>query len=340
MSNIVALDAAVAAYCLEHWQHGHAPLPVAPPAAPAVSIVTPVLNRRDWIERAVGSATCRTPDAVEHVVVDGGSTDGTLDVLTRYPHVRLVEAPGSSSNEAMNIGIAAARAPVLGFLSSDDAYAPGTLDAVLAHVGEAGEGFSIGACRAFMIEGAGVSEIVHSWSPPAQLVELLFGTPGFNAWFFRRDLFARFGHFDPAVDAAADRDFMLRLHAAGVYARAIPDGAYLYTRHSGSRTLDPAAALAERMLADHVVIARHFLRVETVGAEVRDWHAWELYRLARLRAVRGAAIAAIAAALRGLMTDPLWPLRVCRARAYERRLADAARKDQRPPVASRIAPLT
>lgn len=340
MSNILPLAAAEALRLRTLWAATHPPLAAAPPAVPALSVVTPILNRRDWVERAILSAACGDPGAVEHVVVDGGSTDGTRDVLARYPHLRVVDAPGSSSNEAMNLGVAAARAPVLGFLASDDVYAPGTLDAVRDHLAAAGDGFAVGACRAFTIEGDAVCEIVHSWPPAAQLEELLFGTPGFNSWFLRRDLFARFGGFDPAIDAAADRDFMLRLHAGGIHAKPIPQGAYLYTRHAGSRTLDPAASLAERMLADHVAIARRFLRAPAFGAAVRDWHAWELYRLMRLRAVKGRPMAALRSALAGMTSDPLWPLRVARAEGHERQLAAAARAAQRPPVASSTAPFT
>lgn len=89
-----------------------------------LSVVTVCLNARNTIADAVESVRRQTYRDVEHIVVDGASTDGTLDVLNRYRDgfARLIAEPDSGLYDAMNKGIAAATGDYLGFLNSDDVY--------------------------------------------------------------------------------------------------------------------------------------------------------------------------------------------------------------------------
>jgi len=98
---------------------------------PLVSIITPSLNAGRFIERALRSVTDQDYGHVEHVVVDGGSTDGTMDILARNPRVRVISAPGSGQTEAINRGISVASGEIIGWLNSDDFYLPGALAAVV-----------------------------------------------------------------------------------------------------------------------------------------------------------------------------------------------------------------
>jgi glycosyltransferase involved in cell wall biosynthesis len=89
-----------------------------------LSVVTVCLNARATIAEAVESVRRQTHAEVEHIVVDGASTDGTLDVLERYRDgfARLISEPDRGLYDAMNKGIAAATGDYLGFLNSDDVY--------------------------------------------------------------------------------------------------------------------------------------------------------------------------------------------------------------------------
>src|SRR6266478_277673 len=87
---------------------------------PLISIITPVLNRVGLIGAALDSV-CRAGAVVtEHLVVDGGSTDGSLSLLRNRPGIRLVEAPGTGIYDALNLGLHAARGDILCQLNSDD----------------------------------------------------------------------------------------------------------------------------------------------------------------------------------------------------------------------------
>src|SRR5690349_9655830 len=104
-------------------------------APPLVSIVTPSLNRVDLIESTLRSVRSQSYPNVEHIVVDGGSTDGTLEVLRRYEGtygLRWMSEPDQGMYDAINKGLAMARGEILAYLNTDDLYLPWTIDTVVS----------------------------------------------------------------------------------------------------------------------------------------------------------------------------------------------------------------
>jgi glycosyltransferase involved in cell wall biosynthesis len=89
-----------------------------------VSIVTPSLNQARYLREAIESVGAQSHSPVEHIVVDGGSTDGTLDVLAEYDSVRWISEPDRGQSHALNKGFALADGEILGWLNADDAYEP------------------------------------------------------------------------------------------------------------------------------------------------------------------------------------------------------------------------
>ncbi|MDQ7857234.1 MAG: glycosyltransferase family 2 protein [Armatimonadota bacterium] len=101
--------------------------------APQVSIVTPSFNQGEFIERAAESVLSQDYQAVEYLILDGGSTDGTLDVLRRLGgRVRWVSEPDRGQAHAINKGWQQAKGEVLAWLNADDLYLPGALSRVAA----------------------------------------------------------------------------------------------------------------------------------------------------------------------------------------------------------------
>ena len=97
---------------------------------PTISIVTPCLNAAATIGRTLDSVASQGYPGVEHVVVDGGSTDGTLELLAQFPEVKVVSEPDEGLSDAVNKGIALASGELVGWLNADDWYLPGALAAV------------------------------------------------------------------------------------------------------------------------------------------------------------------------------------------------------------------
>jgi len=90
---------------------------------PDISIVTPVFNSVRWIELCLQSVRHALQGRrYEHIVVDGGSTDGTLDYLNQQKDIRLIPGPDKGMYDALNKGMATARGRILGHLNADEQY--------------------------------------------------------------------------------------------------------------------------------------------------------------------------------------------------------------------------
>jgi len=104
-----------------------------------VSIITPVFNGVRFMEGCILNVIGQNCPDAEHIIIDGGSTDGTVEVIKRYareyPHIRWVSERDRGQSDAMNKGITMAAGEILGFLNVDDYYEPGTLREVLTLFG-------------------------------------------------------------------------------------------------------------------------------------------------------------------------------------------------------------
>src|SRR4051812_47745101 len=96
-----------------------------------VTIVTPCLNPGDRLARCLDSVAAQTHRQVEHIVIDGGSTDGTVDLL-RARGVRFVSEPDRGQTQAINKGFDLAQGEWLGWLNADDELTPTSIELALA----------------------------------------------------------------------------------------------------------------------------------------------------------------------------------------------------------------
>jgi glycosyltransferase involved in cell wall biosynthesis len=116
--------------------------------APRISIVTPSLNQARYVAETIESVMAQDYPALEHIVIDGGSRDGTLDILARYPHLRVVSEPDRGQAEAVNKGFRLATGAICGILNSDDSLLPGALRRVAQEIDPAhGRAVVMGRCR-------------------------------------------------------------------------------------------------------------------------------------------------------------------------------------------------
>jgi len=203
------------------------------------SIVTPVRNAEAHVADCLDSVrqqACelQKPFRIEHIVVDGASTDGTLDIVRRHEAraappmaVRVVSEPDRGIYDAMNKGIAAATGEVVGTLNADDAYADSS---VLARLAALFADDAVHACYGnlnfFRDEKDGSRRIVRRWNAGAYTVRSFrWGwMPPHPTFFARRPLFDRYGVYRLDFGSAADYELMLRFLAKhGVAARYVPE---------------------------------------------------------------------------------------------------------------------
>jgi glycosyltransferase involved in cell wall biosynthesis len=128
---------------------------------PRISIVTPSFNQARYILETVESVLAQEYPNLEHIVIDGGSTDGTLERLTRYPHLTVVSEPDRGHADAINKGFRLATGDICAFLNSDDTLLSGALSRVAQEM-DPGRGRHIvmGRCR-FVDEAGRVTGIEH-----------------------------------------------------------------------------------------------------------------------------------------------------------------------------------
>lgn len=115
---------------------------------PRISIVTPSFNQGRYIAETIESALSQHYPNLEHIVIDGGSSDGTLDVLKRYPHLKVVSEPDRGHADAINKGFRMATGDIGGFLNADDTLMPGALHRVAQEIDpKHGRHIVMGRCR-------------------------------------------------------------------------------------------------------------------------------------------------------------------------------------------------
>ena len=110
-------------------------------SAPLVSVVTPSLNQGRYLREALDSVRGQTYAPIEHVVVDGGSSDDTLEILREYDGIVWESEPDRGQSHALNKGFARAAGEILGWLNADDAYEPEAVAQGVAALQESGAGF-------------------------------------------------------------------------------------------------------------------------------------------------------------------------------------------------------
>ena len=98
---------------------------------PRISVVTPSLNQAAFIEVTIRSVLDQNYPALDYIVVDGGSTDGTQAILQKYgERLRWLSEKDRGQTDAINKGMRMADAELLAYLNADDVYLPGTFDIV------------------------------------------------------------------------------------------------------------------------------------------------------------------------------------------------------------------
>jgi glycosyltransferase involved in cell wall biosynthesis len=180
-----------------------------------ISIITVTLNCASVINDCLSSVSSQKYDDIEHIIVDGGSTDGTLTLLkSRRNHLAaLISEIDEGIYYAMNKGIKIATGDIIGFLNSDDFYID---DNVLSRVASVFiNNPSLDACYADLIyvDPIDTTKIIRYWKS-GNFKSGLFSKgwcPPHPTFFVRNSVYKRFGKFNLNYNISSDREFMMRL---------------------------------------------------------------------------------------------------------------------------------
>jgi glycosyltransferase involved in cell wall biosynthesis len=207
---------------------------------PLVTIVTPCLNSEKFLEQTILSVLQQDYPNIEYLVMDGGSTDGTIDILRKYEHrLQWKSAVDRGTPDAVNRGFALGKGKILGFLNADDLYQP---RAVSSAVEELRRDPSLGGVYgdAWWIDE---DDIRIAPYPVRDFDRALLESECFicqPATFFRREPFENTGGLDPDFNLTFDYEFWLRL--TRTYALQRIDATLALSRmHHGNKTLSQRA---------------------------------------------------------------------------------------------------
>lgn len=217
---------------------------------PFVSVIVPVWNGEKLIVKCLRALEAQTypKDRYEVIVVDNGSTDGTVAAIQSFPWARLLVEPVASSYRARNTGIAVARGEWVAFTDADCVPAPRWIEAAVeATRDNPGHGIYGGPIELFVPEGGGAPECIQH--------ELLFA---FNQTLFMsqghfvtanlmcpRGVLAEVDNFNAQLKSGGDRDFCRRVREAGYTLAFVTD---MVIGHPVRATFDDIARKRRRIV--------------------------------------------------------------------------------------------
>ncbi|MEM6793214.1 MAG: glycosyltransferase family 2 protein [Acidobacteriota bacterium] len=243
-----------------------APDPRARRRLPRLSIVTPSFNQAEFLELTLRSILDQDYPNLELIVMDGGSTDGSAEILRAYGD-RLshwVSEPDGGQTDAINRGFARSSGDVLTWINSDDLLLPGSLEFVGRAFAEDPELHWLTGALRRIDAGGKTLDVRTAFDQPSHLAERGIFTNGaryrFNvpqpSSFFSRELWNAAGPLDRSVQYTMDRMLWLTAFARGFEPRFVERELAAFRLHEGSKTVSQKSAFTADRARVHWRLAR------------------------------------------------------------------------------------
>ena len=233
-----------------------------------ISIITITYNSAKTLPRALESVRQQKYDDIEHIIVDGASTDGTVEIIKNYSkghskgpsdkvpstkEVRWVSEPDGGIYDALNKGIRMATGDVIGFLHSDDVlYSPDSIGQIAA---------AFESTKADVVYGdlqyCNGDKVTRRWRSNAfKPSSLKFGwMPPHPTLYVRREVYEQVGEYDSWFRISADYDMILRIFTAGYKTHYIPQ--VLVSMETGGASNRDAKARLSKTQEDYIALKKN-----------------------------------------------------------------------------------
>ena len=256
---------------------------------PLISVVVFARNAAETIERTLYSICAQRNQHIELIVLDGGSTDDTLDIIQRFrDRISIFRTgPDGGPTNAINEGVRRASGEVICLLPADDWLEPDALSVVAEEFSNNPQ-LDILTCGARIARVGDDGEVVvrAQYKDPRALeftLSNILRHPLTCARFIRRAVYERLGGMDNSW-IYADKEFLVRAYLAGVASNVRCELAFTFRQHTGSTTNSGRREMTMKMLSDNIKLFRHYgaisaLSVADRGA-LRHLHGGSSARLA------------------------------------------------------------
>ena len=222
-----------------------------------ISIITITYNSAKTLSRALESVQSQTYPEIEHVIVDGASTDGTKSLIENYAkhhkNVRWISEKDKGIYNALNKGIAMSTGDVIGFLHSDDMLK--SADSI-GHIAAAFEDPKVDVVYGDL-EYCHGEKVTRRWkSNPFNPHSLKYGwMPPHPTVYVRKEVYKQVGEYDEWFRISADYDMMLRIFSAGYTSRYLPE--VLVSMEVGGASNKDAKARLSKTQEDFIVLKKN-----------------------------------------------------------------------------------
>jgi glycosyltransferase involved in cell wall biosynthesis len=235
-----------------------------------ISIVTPSFNQDRYIEETIQSVLSQDYPHIEYMIVDGGSTDDTVNVIKKYESKLAwwVSESDKGQTDAINKGFARANADILAWINSDDTYEPGAFRSAVKYFQEHPDvGMIYGDCNYINESGKVIGKFNSAQTNYRYLRQGYTHIPQ-QTMFFRADLWKEAGPLDPSFYFAMDYDLWTRI-ASRAQIRYIPQTWANFRLHTSGKTILADDRCWPEMIRVHyrdggsffsVIVAKYFVR--------------------------------------------------------------------------------
>jgi glycosyltransferase involved in cell wall biosynthesis len=205
------------------------------------SIVTPTLNAAEFLADCLDSVVAQRGSGieVEHLILDGGSTDATRDILAGYPVKMLPRSPDQALTAAMCLGFESAQGDLVSFLGADDLLLPGALQAVAAAWRQEQRSIIFARSRWCSADLRTLGELA---PPPRWMTATMHACLGWNYvgaanCFIAPSLYRELGGFDPTFPRAEDYEFYTRVLSRQIPFTRLNQAVCIYRRHGQNESV-------------------------------------------------------------------------------------------------------
>lgn len=244
---------------------------------PLVTIITPSFNQARFLEATIKSVLSQDYTRIEYMIVDGGSSDGSVDIIKKYASKGELTSPllawwvsekDKGQTDAINKGFARANGEILAWINSDDTYEPGAVSAAVRYLQDHPEvGMVYGDCNFINSDGRVIGKFGSAQTNYRLLRQGYAHIPQ-QTMFFRTDLWRQVGPLDPSFYFAMDYDLWTRI-AARAEIKYVPQTWANFRLHTSGKTIAADDRCWPEMIRVHyrdggsffsLIVAKYYIR--------------------------------------------------------------------------------